>query len=89
MAWRRQGLCVAACFTLAACTGLAERSEERACRDGIVQLEAAIAAWQGGINARTEAENQLDFADGAADFRLWDGCRSSLRRGFRALGQAP
>lgn len=89
MVARGQGLYVAACLTLAACAGLGERSEERACRTGIGQLEAAIAAWRGGINAKTEAENQLDFADGAADFSLWDGCRSSVRRGLRALGQTP
>ncbi len=86
---RRQGLCLAVCLALAACAGQGERAEERACRTGIDQLEAAIAAWQGGINAKTEAENQLDFADGAADFGLWDGCRSSLRRGLRALGRTP
>ncbi len=78
---------MAACLTLAACAGLGERAEERTCRTGIDRLEAAIAGWQGGVNAKTEAENQIDFADGAADFGLWEGCRSSLRRGFRALGQ--
>lgn len=78
---------MAACFALAACAGLGQRADERACRTGIAQLEGAVAAWQGGINAKTEAENQLDFADGAADFGRWDGCRSSLRRGLRALGQ--
>ena len=85
---RGWSVCVATCLTLAACAGASERADERACRSGIDQLEAAIAFWPGAINAKTEAENQLDFADGAADFGLWDRCRSSLQRGFRALGQA-
>jgi hypothetical protein len=79
-----RGLLAAACLALAACAGVAE---ERSCRSGMERLDRAIADWQGGINAKTEAENQLDFADGAADFARWDGCTAALRRGFRALGQ--
>jgi hypothetical protein len=79
-----RGFLAAACLVVSACAGL---GEERACRTGMARLETAIATWQGAINAKTEAEAQLDFADGAADFGRWAGCNASLRRGFRALGQ--
>lgn len=78
---------VLAALGAAACAQMNDSAEERACRGGIERLEQAAAAWQGGINAKTQAENQINLADGAADFRRWQRCRAALQRGFRALGQ--
>lgn len=60
-------------------------NEEATCINGIAQLEAALAGNIEDVNARTEAEGELDETFEARDEGDWDDCLDALEEAFEAL----